>query len=603
MLKGYAFWLASIFLAASTTANGVHLNHDRKGQVALLPFYTVTNNFITNFTLTNTTDRFKAVRVRIVDALLGADLLNINVYLAPHDVWNATLRKNLATGLPNLITEDESCTYPSKTLLHAGVDLQDIYLATTDRELLKGYIEVIEMGEIADGSGPAEDTGLEAEIDANGIADGVISGSDRSIPQGLLHDTQGLPNDCSVVTDAWGSGAAVVNQVNGFEPGKLSVEGIAEDLGDTSSPYANSTNAGLVPPGGGVNVYGILLNAANGDAYVVEGVHIDRYTSVAQHYLPDDPVYYRLPSLASGDIREAYITNGEGNGRKGDSLPLTEYDTGALQDITPKVSVPMGSNPLPIALVLSAESVSVPYFVEWNLAGETDIVLTFPMRKFGIFNDGTLTNQFDINQPACAGQLNDGVDDGQAVTLPDLGVVVEDYPHTEDGEFCSNLGFVESSDFMGFTVRDITMTLAYWNYQGEEQKVVFETDMSEAVQPPFIDLGRLALTRTALKVVTLYSNDGLNQPIFREDDPVTGLLISTKHNFDSGWIRFKFDAQYDYNTNLSIQALTEPRGGLGQSVDHTWSGVPVLGFSAMRAQAQSGRMGETIELTRSTNRD
>ncbi|MCG8487352.1 MAG: hypothetical protein MI756_07775 [Chromatiales bacterium] len=193
MLKGCTIWLSILLIAASGSTYAVHLNHDRTGQVALLPFYSVENNYITNFTLTNTTEKYKSVRVRIVDSLLGADLLNINVYLSPYDVWNATLRNNPQTGLPNLITEDASCTYPSKASLQAGIDIQNIYTATTDNELTTGYIEVIEMGDIADGPGPAVDGGLEAEIDADGIADGVIDGNDRSIPQGLAHDSQGVP--------------------------------------------------------------------------------------------------------------------------------------------------------------------------------------------------------------------------------------------------------------------------------------------------------------------------------------------------------------------------------------------------------------------------
>ncbi|MCU7879173.1 MAG: hypothetical protein KZQ66_19390 [Candidatus Thiodiazotropha sp. (ex Lucinoma aequizonata)] len=45
-----------------------------------------------------------------------------------------------------------------------------------------------------------------------------------------------------------------------------------------------------------------MINLATGAAFVEEGVQIDRYITVAQDYLPDDPVQYRLPSLASGDI-------------------------------------------------------------------------------------------------------------------------------------------------------------------------------------------------------------------------------------------------------------------------------------------------------------
>jgi hypothetical protein len=247
-----------------------------------------------------------------------------------------------------------SCTYPDRASLQAGIDLENPYDALTSEDLTEGYVEIIEMGDIADGDGQALDGGLYAEIDAAGAADGIIdSGAgDRSITSGLLHDVVGAPADCSVVADGWDAGAVSASAINGFEPGSMSVEGVAQDSGDPALPYDHSHNAGLVAPTGGISAYGIMINVATGAAFVEEGVHLDRYTTVAQHYLPDDPLHYRLPSLASGDVQMAYITNAAGDGKKSQTLPLSEYDTGALQDISPLPSVPMGSNPLPIALVL-----------------------------------------------------------------------------------------------------------------------------------------------------------------------------------------------------------------------------------------------------------
>ncbi|MEJ2622764.1 MAG: hypothetical protein P8163_21750, partial [Candidatus Thiodiazotropha sp.] len=252
MLKGYQSGILLFLMVVGTLANAAHINHDRKGQVALLPYYTVNNNFISNFTVTNTTAMYKAVRVRIVDSRTAADLLNINLYLSPFDVWNATLRKDPLSGLPNLITEDESCTYPEKSELQAGIAFQNPYVATTDDDLTEGYIEIIEMGDIADGVLGAEDGDDEAEIDADGIADGVISSGDRSIKVGLLHDAAGMPADCSVVADAWAAGSASVDNINGFEAGNMSAEGIAEDAGSSALSYDNSHNAGLVAPSGGL---------------------------------------------------------------------------------------------------------------------------------------------------------------------------------------------------------------------------------------------------------------------------------------------------------------------------------------------------------------
>jgi hypothetical protein len=134
-MKGFRIFTAITLMSVAALSDAAHINHDQKGQIALLPYYTVNNNFITNFTITNRTGLFKAVRIRLLDSRISADLLNINLYLSPFDTWNATLRKDPASGLPNLITEDESCTYPDKQQLQAGVTFENPYSATEDRDL------------------------------------------------------------------------------------------------------------------------------------------------------------------------------------------------------------------------------------------------------------------------------------------------------------------------------------------------------------------------------------------------------------------------------------------------------------------------------------
>ncbi|MEW8231153.1 MAG: hypothetical protein AB2745_12560 [Candidatus Thiodiazotropha endolucinida] len=604
MLNGLKSIIVLLLITVSGTTLAVHINYDRTGQVALLPYYTVSNksisNLITNFTVTNTTSQYKVVRVRLLDSLIGADLLNINLYLSPFDVWNATLRMNPETGLPNLITEDESCTYPAKAQLQAGIDFQNPYTATTDDDVTEGYVEVIEMGEIADGLGPAADGGFYAEIDASGIADGAINAvaGDIDITAGLLHDANGQPADCSVVEDAWTAGAVSASNINGFEPGSMGANGVAQDSGDSALPYADSHNAGLVMPSGGINTYGIVINMASGAAFVQEGVHIDRYTTVAQHYLPDDPVNYRLPSLASGDIREAYITNAQGDRKKGDTMPLTEYDTGALHDISPLPSVPMGSNPLPIAMVLSAESVAAPFFVVVgspgvNVHGETDIVLTYPMRKHGIFNGGALTNQLDENEAACVGSLGDGVSDGETVTLPTLAAVVQDFPHDGAGNLCANAGYVDY-DSQGLKLR-----MQYRSY--DEQEGIFLVGSDWPLFPPPEEVSQIDVTVSrSVSVISVNRWAGGNQSVFFTPAPNV-FNWNIYGGIQAGWI--KFSALSEYASNQGITELTEPGGGLGIGVSNTWTGVPVIGFSAMAADIGPAQVGETVELIRETNRE
>ncbi|MEW8624266.1 MAG: hypothetical protein AB2551_00765 [Candidatus Thiodiazotropha sp.] len=586
--------IATALLLVATGANAVHVNTDGAGQIALLPYYNVNNSFITNLTITNTTDLYKAVKVRFHESNIGADVLDFNVYLAPHDVWNATLRLNESSGLPNLITEDESCTYPDKSEFKTGTDFVNSYDSLTNEDLTEGYVEIIEMGVIADGErGQAADSGLYAEIDANGSADGVLTSEDRSIVDGLQHDASGIPHDCTVVADAWQAGDTD-EQINGFESGQLSSTGVAQDSGGANAPYADSMNAGLVEPTGGLKVYSIIINVASGAAYVQQATHIENYTTVAQHYRPDDTVNSQLPSLASGNVQQANLLSSDGNSVKSTVAPLTEYDTGALFDITPNPPIPMGSNPIPIALVLSADSVAAPYFSETSINGETDIVLSFPMRKHGIWNSGYLTNDLDgrVGADACVGDLFDDIDDGRAVALEALNAIVNDYPHDGAGSYCNNAGYQ-------YFKNNIEIALYYYDYA--------QKDSSYDLEPPDFGVTPIGpwdyedtLPRS-VNVISVNRAVGDNRSVFGTPaDNVYNWQLDA--DFTAGWVNITFDGSYDYGYSIQMDPLTELNGGIGVEFD-TWTGVPVIGFSAMSADVGPAQLGEVVELYRSVNRD
>lgn len=603
MTKQIGFFSAVLLSIFSSVSNAVHINTDGAGQIALLPYYTVNNDFITNLTVTNTTDLYKAIKVRFHESRIGAEIFDLNIYLSPYDVWNATLRRNGSSGLPNLITEDESCSYPDNTRLRTGTDFINRYNQTTEYDLTEGYIEIIEMGVIADGPGPAQDSGLYAEIDASGSADGIFNeaAGDRSITAGMQHDATGIPADCSVITDAWSAGSATA-QINGFESGSLSENGVAQDAGGPNAPYADTTNAGLVEPNGGIKAYSILIRVSSGAAFVQQATHIEDYSHVAQHYRPDDAVNSQLPSLASGDVRRVNLLSTDGNTLKSIQLPLTEYDTGALFDIAPDPSTPMGSNPLPIALVLSADAVSSPFFVKSSSFGETDIVLTFPMAKYGIYNNATLSNDLDGTGPqaACTGVLNDGIDDGEAVILEGLDVTVSDYPSNTDGSQCSNAGYVTNP------TPDIGVNLYTYDYEENAVELSLNPPLDFWPEPPiYIPEENILSLRRVVNVVSLNRYEGGNVSVF--GTPAVNVFDwMLDPGFDAGWVTIAFkkmlvDIGYDYEANTSISALTEINGGIGTAAGQ-WTGVPVIGFSAMASDLGIHQLGEIIELYRNVNR-
>ncbi|MCG8089495.1 MAG: hypothetical protein JAY62_07080 [Candidatus Thiodiazotropha endolucinida] len=582
--------IATLLVASIATPGGAaYINHDGIGQVALLPYYGVNNNNITNINIFNTTNLFKAVKLRFRESRISADVFNLNLYLSPYDVWNGTIRLNPATGVPNLITEDESCTLPSSSQLQAGIDFSNSYDATSNDDLSEGYIEIIEMGVIADGPGEtnASDGDKYAEIDKSGIADGVISEGDRSITAGLIHGEDGIPLDCTVIEDAWSAGSVGAN-INGFESGSLSVDGMATS-GSSHDPYDSSLNAGLVydeQDRGGINAYAILVNIASGAAFVESATHIDGYSTLPQHYHINDSTSSQLPSLASGNITQAYMVDEHGGIKNSGTLSLTEWDTGALSDNQPNPSTPKGSNPFPIAVVLSADSVGVPFFTEAGLNGSTEIVATFPMRHHGIYNGSIASNQVDQTIAKCDGEFNDGIDDGASVAIPNLDVTAYDYPSI-DGVYCDNAGFIDS-------VPDVEVALAYNDYESQSGALINPNDYL-IVNPILID----PLNRSVNVIKIQSTGNGSASVLGTPVDNAFNWQLDA--GFKAGWARILFNG-YHYNIDPRIAQLTEINGGITDDLVGLWTGVPVIGFTVMTADVGASQSGEAVDLIRFTNR-
>src|SRR5690606_38794306 len=95
----------------SGMANAVNINPDGLGQVLLYPYYTVNGGNSTLISIVNTTDQAKAVKVRFLEALNSAEVLDFNLYLSPFDVWTAAVTRTEDGA--SLFTGDTSCTVPN----------------------------------------------------------------------------------------------------------------------------------------------------------------------------------------------------------------------------------------------------------------------------------------------------------------------------------------------------------------------------------------------------------------------------------------------------------------------------------------------------------
>jgi hypothetical protein len=146
-----------VLLLITGLSSAVQLNPEGTGQVLIYPFYTVNNNLNTAYSLVNTTDQAKAVKVTFREGQAGLAVLSFNVYLAAYDVWTGGLIPldssiNGHVGEPSVIhvSSDASC---APFLVKVGQEflpfLLDLDLDPDNTSLARartGHFEVLELG-------------------------------------------------------------------------------------------------------------------------------------------------------------------------------------------------------------------------------------------------------------------------------------------------------------------------------------------------------------------------------------------------------------------------------------------------------------------------
>jgi hypothetical protein len=244
-------------------ANAVDLNPDGLGQVLIYPYYTVNKSQDTQFSVVNTSDVGKAVKVRFLEGYNSREVLDFNLYLSAHDVWTGVISTvgDDTTGA-QLLTRDHSCLdgIPSgsqQPFLPYGYDgtlenygqpaddgPQDI---TRTRE---GYFEMISMGDIVPGSA------LEADI---------------------THVQTGTPNE-------------------GVPPDCASAQG--------------DTPGNLVPPTGGLFGGAAIVDVGVGTFFSYNAEALDGFTSTVLYSLPQQltpSLQQANDTVATNGVARAYV--------------------------------------------------------------------------------------------------------------------------------------------------------------------------------------------------------------------------------------------------------------------------------------------------------
>lgn len=318
-------------IGASASAFAVNVNQDGQGQVLLYPVYTAENGNVTAVSVTNTTNQIKAVKVRFVEGMNSAEVLDFNLYLSPYDVWSGAV---VATDTgAKLVTQDNSCT--AGKIPAAGQnfvnfaygsglakDTVDPKFHGTDRARV-GHLEIIEMGEIDP---------------AFVLTPGVTAG------QAIIHSkgANAVPGNCDAVRAAWQTGGV----------------------------WITNSSAGMYAPEGGLYGTAAVVNVDAGWQSSYDAVAIDAFAGLADLHNKPGSV---LPSLKSGVNTVAF--------KDGTTATVTAGTSDAVSAVLMKESI---QNDYIVGAGLNAQTdmvitfptkreyvngpVRAPFTVSWNPA-------------------------------------------------------------------------------------------------------------------------------------------------------------------------------------------------------------------------------------------
>ncbi len=249
--------LTSMFIASIDRVHAyVSLNEKGIGQVLIYPYYTVNNNMNTLISLTNTSDKVKAVKIKFLEGKNNRDTLIFSIYIPPFDEWTGALVTQTST-IPNhvgepsvkLITNDTTCTVPT------GINGQE-------------FLPYAYEGDFDDGFGTDLSRGTEGQIQVFEMGNVVGEYANWAI-----HSTQ----DCNKIQNNWAAeGAWIVDPTENI------------DAPNGSGGLFGSVH--LIDVNGGIDV------SYNADA-------IQGYSTEIQHELPGTS----LPNLNSGNSKMSMI--------------------------------------------------------------------------------------------------------------------------------------------------------------------------------------------------------------------------------------------------------------------------------------------------------
>ncbi|HET9032422.1 MAG TPA: hypothetical protein VFN25_05915 [Dokdonella sp.] len=318
-------------------ASAVNLNPDGLGQVLIYPYYTVNSNgsgdnLQTLFSVVNTTNQGKAIKVRFVEGYNSREVRDFHVYLSPYDVWTANLFKLPDSDAANLLTDDNSCTVPRIK----GSTLPPLKQLPDGRSYLP-FTNALFAGANNDG-GP---TGLERTREGHFeiIEMGTVVDDTNNSLTNITH-INGVPKNCGAIVGAW------VAQPPGY--------------------WIQDSSTDIEPPTGGLFGSALLVDVQNGVSAGYSADAIEGFVSNGIDNLHDVPGN-TLPSLAniggSDPTATAYVFD---NGK----LIQATYGAGSGRKIDA------------VSALFAHNDIFNEYVLGGGAAATTDWVVTFPTKNF-----------------------------------------------------------------------------------------------------------------------------------------------------------------------------------------------------------------------------
>lgn len=348
---------AAVLLGLSGTASAVNVSADGLGQLLLYPYYTAREGLSTDVVIVNTTNQAKAVKVRFVEGDNSWETFDFNLYLSPYDVWSGgvTLKDNG----PLIYTNDTSCTLPAMASLATAegdaevmadqtfkttniVDVEEDTADNAASRIQEGYVEVIEMGNLAD---------------VTSVDTVSYNGSNTYNFFNAVQHVDGTPTSCDTIELAWG-GTDIKTK-----PG--------------AGIWTVNGNVNVTAPTGGLFGIGIVTNVAGATQRAYDAVALDNVYQSAMH---------SKPGTLYPDLSGAYVVNSETvpvTATYANTSPVTT-DVFTGTGVTTTSWDGAGNAGLAtmqaITAALQTTQINNYYYANAGLGASTEWVVTFPTK-------------------------------------------------------------------------------------------------------------------------------------------------------------------------------------------------------------------------------